>query len=152
MTSLRLWRGSALLAAALVAFAGCAKGTHGPTLGGAGDTLVFPSPPDPMARAVQAGLVPNTHETLQHHVHAHLDDGARRDIAGRQPAGDHEVGAVGDHGGTRHGAGEPPRGQGGGERLSGDPTSIALTDHKEIAVVVGKAPSAIPSAGDFGQA
>jgi len=26
-----------------------------------------------MARTVAAGLVPETHETLQHHVHAHLD-------------------------------------------------------------------------------
>lgn len=33
----------------------------------------WPAPPDPMARTVAAGLVPETHETLQHHVHAHLD-------------------------------------------------------------------------------
>jgi len=213
MTSLRLWRGSALLAAALVAFAGCAKGTHGPTLGGAGDTLVFPSPPDPMARAVQAGLVPNTHETLQHHVHAHLDvlvDGRHVTVpAGlgidiTNPAvhrfsfdGQPSWGGISvacqqacisplhthDVSGILHT--ESPTAQDNtlgelfvewgvplsatcvstmcrpattiavyvnGLAFSGDPTSIALTDHKEIAVVVGKAPSAIPSAGDFGQA
>jgi hypothetical protein len=33
----------------------------------------WPAPPDPMDRVVAAGLVPETHETLQHHVHAHLD-------------------------------------------------------------------------------
>ena len=33
----------------------------------------WPAPRDPMARTEAAGLVPNTRETLQHHVHAHLD-------------------------------------------------------------------------------
>ncbi len=39
-----------------------------------------------MARTVAAGLVPDTHETLQHHVHAHLDvfvDGVHQTV----PAG-----------------------------------------------------------------
>jgi hypothetical protein len=31
------------------------------------------APADPMGRAVAAGLLPDTKETLQHHVHAHLD-------------------------------------------------------------------------------
>lgn len=34
---------------------------------------LFPAPADPMALARQVGLVPETHETLTHHVHAHLD-------------------------------------------------------------------------------
>jgi hypothetical protein len=37
------------------------------------ETVVWPAPADPMARARAAGLVPETHETLVHHVHAHLD-------------------------------------------------------------------------------
>src|SRR5207248_3831708 len=32
-----------------------------------------------------------------------------------------------------------------GKRFTGDPGSIALTDRKEIAVVIGKPPSSIPS-------
>jgi len=38
-----------------------------------GEPIVWPAPADPMARARAAGLVPETHETLEHHVHAHLD-------------------------------------------------------------------------------
>jgi len=33
----------------------------------------WPAPPDPMARARAAGLVPETYEHLEFHVHAHLD-------------------------------------------------------------------------------
>jgi hypothetical protein len=33
----------------------------------------WPAPPNPMARAVAAGLVPETAEHLEFHVHAHLD-------------------------------------------------------------------------------
>ncbi len=46
----------------------------------------WPAPPDPMAKTVAAGLVPDTKETLQHHVHSHLDvfvDGAHQTV----PAG-----------------------------------------------------------------
>lgn len=61
-------------AAAATAFAACGRSRPAaPTVGGVGDAAVFPAPSDPMARASQAGLVPNSHETLQHHVHAHLD-------------------------------------------------------------------------------
>ena len=34
---------------------------------------MWPAPPDPMARAQAAGLVPGPYETLVFHVHAHLD-------------------------------------------------------------------------------
>jgi hypothetical protein len=34
---------------------------------------VWPAPPDPMARTVQAGLKPQPKEFLTNHVHAHLD-------------------------------------------------------------------------------
>ena len=33
----------------------------------------WPAPPDPMARAVAAGLTPERHESFIHHVHAQLD-------------------------------------------------------------------------------
>src|SRR5262249_44605578 len=33
----------------------------------------WPAPPNPMARAAAAGLVPETYEHLEFHVHAHLD-------------------------------------------------------------------------------
>src|SRR5215470_7244445 len=36
-------------------------------------TEPYPAPPNPMELARKAGLVPETHETLFHHVHAHLD-------------------------------------------------------------------------------
>ena len=35
--------------------------------------IVWPAPSDPMARARAAGLVPETAERLQYHVHSHLD-------------------------------------------------------------------------------
>jgi hypothetical protein len=40
-----------------------------PTVG----ALPWPAPADAMARTRAAGLVPRGYETLQHHVHAHLD-------------------------------------------------------------------------------
>ena len=36
-----------------------------------------------------------------------------------------------------------------GKRYSGDPRAILLTDHKEIAIVIGTPPKKIPSAADF---
>ena len=39
----------------------------------AGQKIQWPAPPDPMARTVAAGLVPETSEHLEFHVHAHLD-------------------------------------------------------------------------------
>jgi hypothetical protein len=46
----------------------------------ASSAATWPAPADPMARARAAGLVPETAERLQYHVHAHLDvflDGAK---------------------------------------------------------------------------
>ena len=40
---------------------------------GQADGLVWPIPPDPMERTVQAGLKPQPKEFLTNHVHAHLD-------------------------------------------------------------------------------
>ncbi len=39
-----------------------------------------------------------------------------------------------------------------GKRLEGDPRKILLTDHKEIAIVIGKPPEEIPSSYDFSNA
>jgi hypothetical protein len=38
-----------------------------------GTVKLWPAPSDPMARARAAGLLPETHESFLHHVHAHLD-------------------------------------------------------------------------------
>jgi hypothetical protein len=38
-----------------------------------------------------------------------------------------------------------------GKRFRGNPRTIVLSDHREIAVVIGKPPSEIPSSYDFGQ-
>jgi hypothetical protein len=37
------------------------------------EDMPWPAPPDPMAKAREAGLVPETAERLEHHVHSHLD-------------------------------------------------------------------------------
>ena len=53
---------------------------------GAGAQPRWRAPSDPLIRAVAAGLVPETHESLQHHVHSHLDvyvDGVHQTV----PAG-----------------------------------------------------------------
>lgn len=39
-----------------------------------------------------------------------------------------------------------------GRQFAGDPRTIQLTDHKEIAIVIGTAPKTIPSTADFSQA
>jgi hypothetical protein len=36
-----------------------------------------------------------------------------------------------------------------GKRYAGDPRAIQLTNHKEIAVVIGTPPKTIPSKGNF---
>src|SRR5690348_4689102 len=36
-------------------------------------TITWPAPRNPLALARKAGLTPERHETLIHHVHAHLD-------------------------------------------------------------------------------
>ena len=39
-----------------------------------------------------------------------------------------------------------------GQPFTGDPTTIELTDHKEIAIVLGTPPATIPSTADFSAA
>ena len=188
-------------------------GTGGDAVGGAGSVVLFPAPPDPMARAGQAGLTPNTHETLQHHVHAHLDvfvDGQHVMIPGGigidttnpavhrftvlgqpgwggisqacaqpciSPLHTHDISGIlhtesptatdntlgefftewgvpltADCVATRCRPATTIAVYVNGQPFTGDPSTIPLTDHKEIAVVVGQPPAAIPSAGDFSEA
>ena len=180
-----------------------------PTVG----ALPWPAPADAMARTRAAGLIPRGYETLQHHVHAHLDvflDGVHQMVpAGlginvKDPAV--HTGPVDGH--PSYGGISPPCKQacisplhthdvtgilhtesptnvdntlgelfvewgvtlngkcvGGycspawntavyvnGKAYSGDRTKIALTDHEEIAIVIGKAPAVIPSTADFSAA
>jgi hypothetical protein len=62
-----------------VCLAACSssKGADGPTTttrpGPATGAVPWPAPSDAMAHARAAGLTPKGFETLQHHVHAHLD-------------------------------------------------------------------------------
>jgi hypothetical protein len=72
----------AIAAGLILVVAGCAaarpgspapSAVAGPTAGSEPDTIVWPAPPDPMQRAVQAGLKPQPKEFKTNHVHAHLD-------------------------------------------------------------------------------
>jgi hypothetical protein len=213
----------ALLAAAALA-AGCGSTKHTTTATKTGSTIAtggtaaiggpvaFPAPAaDQVAGLVgSAGLVLETHETLVHHVHAHLDmfiDGQHRTVPGG-------IGIVitdpAVHSGTI--AGAPAYGgiqecaqpcisslhthditgilhtesatnqdntlgqffQEWSVRLDGscvgsycapgtpitiyvngkstplaNAAAIPLSDHKEIAIVIGQPPSRVPAAGDF---
>jgi hypothetical protein len=189
--------------------AACSSGSSAPKP--AASKVVWPAPADPMARTRAAGLVPDTHENLVHHVHAHLDvfvDGQAVTV----PAGlginidDPAVKVFDIAGATGYGGIDPacekpcisplhthdvtgvihtesPTNVDNtlgelfvewgvkldakcvdkycrpdtkiaiyvdGTPFTGDPRKIALTDHKEIAIVIGSPPADIPSAYDFG--
>jgi hypothetical protein len=65
------FRWVALLALPLaLGFACCSSSKSGSS---SHANVLWPAPSDPMARARAAGLVPETHESFLHHVHAHLD-------------------------------------------------------------------------------
>jgi hypothetical protein len=67
-------RAFAVLLALVVALAGLAAcGSSSKKSEAAASKVVWPAPSDPMARAVAAGLQPETAERLQYHVHSHLD-------------------------------------------------------------------------------
>jgi len=63
---------AAVLALVGTACSSSSKATP-PTSNTTPNEIVWPAPPDPMARARAAGLVPETAERLTFHVHAHLD-------------------------------------------------------------------------------
>ena len=81
----RTMRLAVAVAGLVVAVAGCsnapggslAQATAGSNVSaspGARPAVLWPAPPDPMARTVEAGLKPGPKEFLQaNHVHAHLD-------------------------------------------------------------------------------
>ncbi len=208
-------RFGALLAVVAVA-AGCSSSSSTPKAAAPTSTtapaepVVWPAPADPIALTRAAGLAPETAESLQFHVHAHLDvfvDGQPVTV----PAGlgididNPGVRTFEDGGSTSYGGIDPPcatpcisplhthdvtgvihtesatrkyntLGQlftewgvkldencvgtycapetdvavyVKGERFTGDPRTIELTNFKEIAIVIGAPPAEIPSAGDF---
>jgi hypothetical protein len=185
----------------------------GPSASLAARPLVWPAPPDPLARAVQAGLKPGPREYGTNHVHAHLDvfvDGSPVTV----PAGiginidDPAVRRFDEAGGTvayggiqlcnepcisplhthdvsgiihTESASPEPNTLGefftewgvaldpscvatfcgpttkiaiyiDGELTTGDPRAIQLTDHREIAIVIGTPPPQIPKTADFSAA
>ena len=171
----------------------------------------WPAPPNPLELARKAGLVPETHEFFQYHVHAHLDvyvNGtpepvpAGLGIETTDPGVHHQVLEDGsdvwgfisepcaqpcisplhthDVSGILHTESKHARpntlGQlftewdvrldrtcvGGycepaasilvyvdGDRSTGSPAAITLTNHKEIAIVVGTPPASIPTSYHF---
>jgi hypothetical protein len=203
-----------LVAALALAAAGCGGG-GGPDVpqGIAAATAPssgaapWPAPPNPLELARKAGLVPETHEFFEYHVHAHLDvfvNGTPEPVpAGlgidtHDPGVHHKVLEDGsdvwgfiavpcaepcisplhthDVSGILHTESKHARpntlGQfftewdvrldrkcvGGyckpaasvlvyvdGDRYTGDPAAIPLTDHKEIAIVIGTPPEKIPT-------
>jgi len=73
---LRRWLLSGVVLVFLVGCSSSAKSSSPTTTsrpGPAHGAAPWPAPSDPMARARAAGLKPLGYETLQHHVHAHLD-------------------------------------------------------------------------------
>jgi hypothetical protein len=62
-----------LLASACGSSSNKSSGTTPTSGSSASDVLFAPAPPNPMELARKAGLVPETAERLQYHVHAHLD-------------------------------------------------------------------------------
>jgi hypothetical protein len=172
----------------------------------AGDPMPWPAPPNPMQLAQAAGLVPETAERLEFHVHAHLDvyiDGKQIVVPGgigidpsdpqvhrgiingfpayggiSSPCANPCISPLHTHDatgvlhtesatqkentlgqffiewnvkldascvGTYCKPATPVAIYVGGKRFDGDPTTIALSDHKEIAIVIGRAPGVIPS-------
>jgi hypothetical protein len=65
--------GAVLLAAACSSSAKSSSGSTETTAVESTKAYFAPLPPDPMKLAREAGLVPETAERLQYHVHAHLD-------------------------------------------------------------------------------
>ena len=167
----------------------------------------WPAPPSPMDLVTQAGLTPETAESLTFHVHAHLDvflngqavtvpGGIGIDITNpgvhtfpgdsyggiSVPCDKPCISPLHTHGpdGILHTESKTPApnklGQffaewavkldancvGGyckpdtsvliyvdGKKFTGDPTTIELSDKKEIAVVIGTPPATIPKKGPF---
>ena len=203
-----------LAVVALVLVAGCSSGGSSAKASPTKATTdePWPAPPDPLARARAAGLVPETAERLEHHVHSHLDvyvngkkilvpggiginikdPGVHRGTVLGQPAyggitvpcdqpcisplHTHDASGIlhtesatdvdntlgqffTEWGvtlsptcvGTYCGPKTPIAIYVDGQRFTGDPRTIPLTNFKEIAIVIGTPPAKIPAEGDFSQ-
>jgi hypothetical protein len=188
---------------------GCSSSSKSSSSTSSKDPEPWPRPDDPMALAVKAGLTPETAESLQYHVHAHLDvfiDGQHIVVPGGigidiNNPGVHtgEVGGFPAYGGisvpcdtpcisplhTHDATGvlhtesstrknntlgqfftewnvkldascvdkycmpaTPIAVYVNGTKFADDPTTIPLSNAKEIAIVIGKAPATIPSGFD----
>jgi hypothetical protein len=192
-------RSGAILAAVALLAAACGSGTSStpqapsPAAASLAPIERWPLPEDPMGLARKAGLEPLRIESLQFHVHAHLDvfedgrpivipagigiditdPGVKRfeDPVGyggiQQPCADTCISPLHTHdsNGVIHTESPTPTpntlGQFliewevelpddakvyiDGEEFSGDVASIELADRREIAIVIGEPPSAIPS-------
>jgi len=197
-------RGAVAIVAAVVVAAACG-GSSKSSKPSTPSAVSWPAPSNPMALARAAGLVPETAERLQYHVHSHLDvyvDGhsvvvpAGLGIAITDPAvhtfdvdGQKQYGGVNppcaepcisplhthDVSGTLHTESATRKNNTlgqlftewgvkldpncvatycapaqtiaiyvNGKKFTGDPRTIALTNAKEIAVVVGSPPDKIP--------
>jgi hypothetical protein len=191
--------------ACVLLVAACGGSSKSGTPAPAPSEVSWPAPPGPMALARAAGLVPETAERLQYHVHSHLDvyvDGQPVVV----PAGigiditDPAVRTFDVDGATQYGGINPPCDKPcisplhthdvsgtihtesatrknntlgqlftewgvkldqtcvstyctpdtkvanyvNGEKSTGDPRKIPLTNFEEIAVVIGKPPAKIP--------
>ena len=170
----------------------------------------WPLPLDPLTLVTAAGLEPEWHESLQHHVHAHLDvfvdgqrvvvpggigiditdSGVQRSFVGGEPAyggiqtcvvhacisplhthdatgiihtesatdTDNTLGEFFTEWGVKLDAScvgdycSPETAVAvyvDGASYTGNPQDILLTNHKEIAIVIGKPPAQIPATADF---
>ena len=183
-----------------------------PARGSSTAVPVWPAPSDAMHRTVLAGLTPLRHESLVHHVHAHLDifvngkhvvvpAAVGIDIQNPKvktfplPDGTTAYGGITlcgkpcisplhthDDTGILHTESPSPVPNRLGEffvewgvaltrtcvgtychlarphvwidgkPFTGDPRTIPLTDHEEIAIVIGTAPKTIPKTADFSKA
>jgi hypothetical protein len=177
---------------------------------GANDPEPWPRPPNQMALAVKAGLKPETAESLEFHVHAHLDvyingqhiivpagmgidinnPGVHNgpvlghtgygginppcDVPCISPLHTHDVSGVlhtesstrkyntlgqffiewgqplsATQVGTYKSPATPIKFYENGKPSTGDPTQIALSDLKEIVIVIGTPPPVIPTSFDL---
>jgi hypothetical protein len=185
----------------------CSSGSSKP----AASKIVWPAPADAMARARDAGLVPETAERLTYHVHAHLDvfvNGQKVVVPAGIGINIHDPGVhlyPHDAGATGYGGINPPCATPcisplhthdvtgiihtesstvkdntlrqlfvewgvkldancvnrycrpvtkiaiyvNGNRFTGDPRPIALSNRKEIAIVIGTPPAQIPKDPGF---
>lgn len=157
-------------------------------------SVPWPAPSNPLELAVKAGLVPEKSESLQYHVHSHLDafidgkpivvpggigiDITSPDVQKGEIDGYPAYGGIGrceqdcisplhthDATGTIHTESATKKNNTFGQFLTewgvtlpagakiyvngaefkGDPTTIPLTNNKEIALVIGTPPATIPS-------